>query len=42
MQRVDELIAALPAFAPLADGHRATIAGCASNRAAQEGELLMR
>jgi CRP-like cAMP-binding protein len=42
MQTIEDLLGASPALAPLTPGHRATIAGCAQNRAFEADEYLMR
>ncbi len=42
MRTLEQLIAEVPALAGLSDSHRATIAGCASNRVLAEGEQIMR
>ena len=42
MRSLEQLIGDVPALAGLSDAHRATIAGCARNRALAAGETIMR
>lgn len=42
MQRLDELLAEVPAFQGMAQAHLELIAGCAANRVFADGEHLMR
>ncbi|MGZ4203338.1 MAG: cyclic nucleotide-binding domain-containing protein [Thermoleophilaceae bacterium] len=42
MQTIEQELAGIEALAPLAEGHRATIAGCARNQSFLHGDYLMR
>jgi CRP/FNR family transcriptional regulator, cyclic AMP receptor protein len=42
VRKIDELIAEIPALAPLSAGHRETIAGCATNVVFEAGRQILR